>query len=179
MILDLTLPMVGWLLLAGVALTGAAVSALAGDGRRRARGLLCVVLSVTGLLMMLGLDLAALAWMGLGIVLVRLPGFAGRAPSATRLTSAARPARSARLLRYIAGLPAVMLGALLVRIVWSVDWRDQPPPPPAAGSAQIGTRLLTADLALLIGTGLLLVSVLAAAIWISRPPRSTHDRKGS
>ena len=56
----LTPPTIGMLALSGTALVGAAFAVLSDDRGRRNGGLAGVVLAVTGLLLMLGVDLIAL-----------------------------------------------------------------------------------------------------------------------
>jgi hypothetical protein len=179
------LPMIAWFLFAGITLLGASMAAL-GLGRRGGSGsLLVVVLGVTGLLILLGDDLACLAWLGAGMMMIRLLGDVARSGcfgSRTDTTlDAGRypPTWHARMLRRAAGLPAIILGFLLLDLVWTVDWQAAFPFSPAAATALVGGRLLTTDLALWLALGLFLVTVLVVAGWLLLRPGSSRDEEGA
>ena len=176
----LTPPTIGMLALSGTALVGAAFAVLSDDRGRRNGGLAGVVLAVTGLLLMLGVDLIALVWLAMGSVLAGFPAAVSRpvAPShpagAVLTAGAIRPSRKIRLMRLASGLPAILLGGVLLNVVRAIDW-PAAPTPPTAGTAEIGGLLMTADLALLLGTGLLLVVVLVSARWMCPRWRRSSD----
>jgi hypothetical protein len=169
----------GWYVLAGAAVIAAAVAVLGRDRRHRQAGLLITVLAGAGLLVVLGADLAALAWLGLGAGLARLPQDQREHP-ATALATAEAPRRAtvrSWFSRLAAALPAIGVGVLLVAMAGTVDWRDLPPPSAVPQTAEVGGLLLTVDVALLLGAALLLANLLVAAAWILA--RSTAGAKGS
>ncbi len=157
-----------WIALFGAVIFGAALAALAPAQSRRAAGLLVFVLALGGLLLLLGADLAALAWLGFGALLALGPR-AGEARDAD-------PGTSPRG-RWAAVALAGGVGATLIAAVWSIDWREPPLAPPVAGAAEVGGALLTQDLALLGGVGLLMTAVLVAAAWMTG--RARRGREGA
>jgi hypothetical protein len=164
-----------WILVAAATVLGAVTVAVA-DGRRRRAGLWTVVLGSGGLLLLLGVDVAALAWLGLGAPMVLLSDLCERMQPAD---DRPRPVAGVWGRRLAAAAPALLLGGVLVSAVLAVDWQGRPPPSaPVVAGAEVGGRLLVADLALLAGCGLLVMAVLAAAAAAIGGP-SRDDRKGS
>lgn len=168
-----------WSHLAGAVVLGAIVAAVAASPRRRAGALLIVALAIAGLLILLESDLAAVAWLaagGLLAVISEAPRSAAGADDTARVERTRSGDRSLPV-RLAAGLPAAVLGVVLVSVVWLVNWRPVPPPAPAAQTAAAGGRLLTVDAALLLGAGLVLAVILVAAGW-ALGRQATH-REGS
>ena len=143
-----------WILLAVCTATGAGMVALSRRADRRWFGMTTTVVAAAGLLIVLGADLAAAVWLAIGtaaMLVLRDPaGLVATTPG---------PA-----LRTALGVPVAMLWAALYMVILKVDWRPLPPQEAVAQTADVAGRLLTADLALLLGAGLLLtVALLAAA----------------
>jgi hypothetical protein len=113
------------------------------------------VVAVGAVLVLLGADFAAAAWLGVGAALMWLAQGAVESPSPP----------AGRTLRAGLGLVAGVFGGLLLLVVVRVDWRPLIPSDVHAMTAEVAGRLLTADLVLLLGAGLLLAAVLAAAAW--------------
>jgi hypothetical protein len=143
-----------WLLLVTLMIGGAVLAALTGRPSRRAAGLITATGAVAGLLVMLGLDLPAAVWLGVGgaAALLALP--AGADPSAPHASRAGR---------LLVGVMAGLLAAILYHLALQADWRPSPPDPVAGHAAVTGGRLLTADLALLLLAVLLIAAVTLAA----------------
>jgi hypothetical protein len=143
-----------WLLLVTVMSGGAVLAALTGRPARRAAGLIAATGAVAGLLVLLGLDLPAAVWLGLGgaAALLALP--AGADPTVPR---------ASRVGRLLVGVMAGLLAAIVYHLALRADWRPSPPEPVAGHAAVTGGRLLTADLALLLMALLLIAAVMLAA----------------
>jgi hypothetical protein len=150
-----------WILLTTVAGTGAAVTAMTTVPRRRAAGLLAVALAVAGLLLLLGLDLAAVAWLGVGVAaaLLALPG--GHEPDLGPPAPGPRPTPGARL---AVGTGAGLLFAMFYRVVQQTHWAPAAPAPVTGQAALLGGRLLTEDLAPLLVAVVVLAVALAALV---------------
>jgi hypothetical protein len=147
-----------WVLAASVALGGGGLAALSQRPARRRRGLALTVAAVGLLLVLLGSDLLAVAWLAVAGAAVLLPGL--RRQSAAVV---AGPARLAAL-----AVPAALVFAALYRVVLQVSWAALPAGEPEPQTALGGGRLLTADGVVLVGISLLLTAVLTVAL---RPPR--------
>ena len=121
-----------------------------------ARGaMVSAVVAVGAVLVLLAADFAAAAWLGVGATLMWL--------AQGVVESHSPPA--GRTLRAGLGLVAGVFGGLLLLVVVRVDWQPLTPSDVHAMTAEVAGRLLTADLVLLLGAGLLLAAVLAAATW--------------
>lgn len=142
-----------WTLLVTAGMTGAGLASLSAVSGRRHAGLLAAALAVGVLLMFLGSDLVAVAWLTLAGAVVILDR--GNRESGAELSSPAS--------RAITGVLAMGLFALFYQIVLRMDWPDLPPAPWQAQTAVTGGNLLTVDLALLVGAALLLAVVLVGA----------------
>jgi len=141
-----------WILLTTAALIAAGLAAASVLPVRRAAGLLIATATVAGLLLLLGFDLPAAAWLGLGGVMALLTIAAG--PTDT-------PAAPDRSLLPAGTVAMGLLFAILYRSALQVDWRPLPPEPVAGQTALVGGALLTSDLALLLAVTLLLAVALA------------------
>jgi len=144
-----------WTALAVAAATGAGFAAVSQSASRRTTGLTLAAAAIGGLLLVLGADLAAIAWLALGGALlplvVRRPGPVQRPP---------RPAALAGM-----GVVTLVFFAALYRVILQTDWRPLPNQGPRALVAEAGGRGLTADLALFLAAALLVTAVLVAAAW--------------
>ncbi|HOX24571.1 MAG TPA: hypothetical protein PLL30_02280 [Candidatus Krumholzibacteria bacterium] len=146
-----------WTLIAAAAMTGAGLAALSSRSPRRAGGLTVAVVAAGGLLVILGSDLATIAWLvlaGASLLLVR------DAPAAP-----AAPLRATSLAAL--GVLVAMVFAAFYRVVLQVDWRPAPPAGPRALTAEVGGRLLTADLGVFLGAALVVAVTICAAIWVA------------
>jgi len=143
-----------WTLLVTAGMTGAGLAALSAVDDRRHVGSLTAALAVGVLIMQLGADLVAVAWLTLAVGVVILDR-AYRAPS-TELSSPET--------RAVTGVLALLLFALFYQIALRVDWPELTPTAWQPQTAVTGGHLLTVDLALLIGAALLLGVVLAVAM---------------
>ena len=141
-----------WVLLTTAALIAAVLAAASVLPSRRAAGLLIATAAVAGLLLLLGFDLPAAAWLGLGGVMALLAIAAGRT---------ANPVPPDRGLLLIGTVTMGLLFAVLYRSALQVDWRPLPPEPVAGQTALVGGALLTSDLALLAAVTVLLAVALA------------------
>jgi hypothetical protein len=146
-----------WILLVTVAMIGAALAAMTTLPARRAAGLLAAAAAVTGLLVLLGLDLPAVVWRGVGGAAALLAAPAGGEAAPGPSLPGDRPSRGSLL---TAGVGAGLLVAIIYRVALQVDWRPQPPGAVAGEAAVAGGRLLSADAALLAVTALLLTAAL-------------------
>ena len=141
-----------WVLLTTAALIAAGLAAASVLPVRRAAGLLAATAAVACLLLLLGFDLPAAAWLGLGGAMALLAVATGQTDT---------PAPPDRGLLPIGTVTMGLLFAVLYRSALQVDWRPLPPEPVAGQTSLIGGALLTSDLALLVAVTLLLAVALA------------------
>ena len=141
-----------WILLTTAALIAAGLATVSVLPIRRAAGLLIATAAVAGLLLLLGFDLPAAAWLGLGGVMALLAIATGQTVEPTPPDRGLLPAGAVTM---------SLLFAILYRSALQVDWRPLPPDPVAGQTALVGGALLTSDLALLAAVTLLLAVALA------------------
>jgi len=140
--------LLAWIVCSTAAAVGLGLAALTRHGARRHAGQLVLVAAVGGLLIALGADLFAALWL-----LLVLPLCAARlAPDQDDAVSQAVGPRLA------AGVLAGMLWGALAYLVQRVDWYALPAGGFEAQSAMLAGRLLSIDLALVLG---LLIAALA------------------
>ena len=151
-----------WALLTTVALIAAGLAAGSVLPVRRAAGLLVATAAVAGLLLLLGFDLPAVIWLGLGGVMALLAIATGQGDA---------PDAPGRSLLLVGTVTTGLLFAVLYRSALQVDWRPLPPEPVAGQTALVGGALLTSDLALLVAVTLLLAVALAIRC------RGDHQRR--
>jgi hypothetical protein len=126
-------------------------------------GTITLSLSVAVLLLVLGADVIAAAW-----VLLALPLASRRVDAGP--PAAALPPRPVRLL---AGVMVAMLVSALYLLAQRIDWLGLPAGAFRAGTADLGGRLLTSDA--LVAVGLALAWVVLAA---HRRPQVANEPEG-
>jgi hypothetical protein len=149
-----------WLLLVVAVAIAGALLAMTTLPRRRSGGLLVLVAAVAALLALLGSDLAALVWLGVGVAAAALAAPASHEPDLGPAPVSPVPTPGARL---AAGTGAGLLFAMLYRLVLQTDWRPQAPAPVAGQTAPVAGRLFTTDLAPLLAVAVLVLVAFATA----------------
>ena len=159
-----------WILLVTLAMAGGGLAAMTTVPGRRASGLAAATAGVAGLLVLLGLDLPAAIWLGVGGAAALLAVPAGHQSDQGPAVPGPHPRRGPLL---GAGLAVGLLFAMLYRVVLQVDWHAEPAGPVTGQTSVTGGVLLTTDVALLAAVVVLLTLALAV---VGRPRVKTSER---
>lgn len=160
---------VAWIILAVAAAVGAGIAALARQPGRRLGGLRLAIVAIGALLILLGSDLPALAWLAVAGI-ATLTGAV-----AVREGDAAPGDRGRRLERGAFGLAGAVLFAVFYRVAVGADWLALPPGGFVGQTSLVGAHLLTRDLAALLAAVVLLAGTAAA---LRRPRSGADDEPG-
>ncbi len=149
-----------WILMVTAAVAGGGLAAMTTVPSRRTTGLLTATAAVAGLLVILGLDLPAVVWLGAGGGAALLSVPAGHQPDRALHVTGVHPRRTSLL---FAGVAVGLLFAILYRVALQVDWRQLPPGPETGQTSLVGGHLLVTDVALAATAAIVLAVAMAAA----------------